>query len=183
VTAVKVHGDGEGDLVREADGSVTRYDDLPVTGDTVARLLTELFSGHWADITFGPIIEGSAWEIRLTSPPTLTIRDGYLTVDTGPWHFHLCVDDHHARGDEELARVRRVARAAFFRTDGGTCVPTSWGLRLWNGRGEQMITVFFPSPFYDAATDTRRREPEWSRTALWEDFRARWAVAPTPAEP
>ena len=85
-------------------------------------------------------------------------------------------------GDGRLARVRRVARAAFFRTDGGTCVPTSWGLRLWNGRGEQMITVFFPSPFYDAATDTRRREPEWSRTALWEDFRARWAVAQMPAE-
>jgi len=30
--------------VREADGSVSRYDDVPVTGDTVARLLTELFS-------------------------------------------------------------------------------------------------------------------------------------------
>ena len=34
-----------------------------------------------------------------------------------------------------------VGRAAFFRTDGGTCVPGAWGLRLWNGRGEQMVTV------------------------------------------
>ena len=168
-------------LAREADGSVSRYDDVPVTGDTVARMLTELFSQHWADITFGPIIEGSAWEVRLTAPPALTIRDGYLTVDTGAWHFHLCVDDHRGRGDAALAAIRRVARAALFRTDGGSCVPTSWGLRLWNGRGEQMITVFFPSPFYDHATDERRREPDWSRTKLWEDFRARWTTGQVPA--
>ena len=165
-------------VVHEADGSVTQYDDVSVAGDTVARLLDELFSGHWADITFGPLIDGSAWEVRLTTAPTLSHRDGYLTVDTGAWHFHLCVSDHRAGGNPELARARRVARTAFYRTDGGTCVPTSWGLRLWNGRGEQMISIFFPSPFYDAATDTRRREPDWSRTALWEDFRRRWAMAP-----
>jgi hypothetical protein len=165
-------------LVHETDGSVSRYDDVPVGGDAVGRLLTELFSRHWGEVTFGPVIEGSAWEIRLTAAPTLTMRDGYLTVDTGAWHFHLCVADHRAGGNPELAGARRVARAAFFRTDGGSCVPTSWGLRLWNGRGEQMITIFFPSPFYDHATETRRREPDWSRTALWEDFRARWAAAP-----
>ena len=168
-------------LVRETDGSLTRYDDVSVAGDTVARLVDEVFSRHWADVTFGPVIEGSAWEIRLTAPPTLSLRDGYLTVDTGAWHFHLCVGDHEARGNTALATMRRVARAAFFRTDGGSCVPTSWGLRLWNGRGEQMISVFFPSPFYDPATDARRREPDWSRTALWEAMRARWTAA-TPAE-
>ena len=168
-------------VVRETDGSFTRYDDVDVAGDKVARLLTTLFAEHWADITFGPIIDGSAWEVRLTAPPTLTMRDGYLTVDTGAWHFHLCVDDHRAGGDGELARARRVARAAFFKTDGGSCVPTSWGLRLWNGRGEQMITVFFPSPFYDHVTEARFREPDWTRTALWERFRAQWAPAREPA--
>ena len=54
-------------------------------------------------------------------------------------------------------------------------MPTSWGLKLWNGRGEQMITVFFPSPFYDHVTEARHHPPEWSRTALWNDFRARYA--------
>ena len=170
------------ELVRELDGTESRYHDVSVAGDTVGRLLTELFSEHWEEITFGPVIEGSAWEVRLTAPPTLTLRDGYLTVDTGTWHFHLCVADHHARGDERLASVRRVARAAFFRTDGGSCVPTSWGLRLWNGRGEQMITIFFPSPFYDHATEERRREPDWRQTALWESFRARWAATPVAVE-
>jgi hypothetical protein len=164
--------------LREADGTVTRYDDVDVAGDTVARLLGELFSKHWAEISFGPVVDGAAWEIRLTSPPTLSLRDGYLTVDTGTWHFHLCVEAHQARGNAALAAARRVARAAFFRTDGGTCVPTSWGLRLWNGRGEQMISVYFPSPFYDHTTERYRREPDWSQTTLWEDFRRRYAVAP-----
>ena len=168
-------------LVRELDGSLTRYDDVPVEGDTVARLLAELFGTHWAEVSVGPVSEGAAWEIRLTEAPTLTTRDGYLTVDTGSWHFHLCVEDHHAGGDAALAAVRRVARTAFFRTDGGSCVPTSWGLRLWNGRGEQMITIFFPSPFYDHVTDRRRREPDWTRTRLWVELRARYATTATPA--
>jgi hypothetical protein len=70
--------------------------------------------------------------------------------------------------------VRRVGRAAFFRTDGGTCVPGAWGLRLWNGRGEQMVTVFFPNPWLDDAGD-RAREPRWDRTGLWEALRRRYA--------
>ena len=49
--------------------------------------------------------------------------------------------------------------------------------RLWNGHGEQMITVFFPNPWLDE-TAARLREPRWERTALWEDLRARYADAP-----
>jgi hypothetical protein len=101
--------------------------------------------------------------------------DGYLTVDTGPWHFHLCVNDHRG-ASPALARIRRVGRAAFFRTHGGTCTPGSWGLRLWNGRGEQMITVFFPSPFLDDDLEPLNK-PCWGRTTLWEDLRRRYAGA------
>ena len=140
------------------------------------RLLAELFSQHWAEITFGPIIEGSAWEIRLTTAPTLTMRDGYLTVDTGPWHFHLCVGEHRGAPTPEQAVIRRVARAAFFHTDGGSCVPGSWGLRLWNGLGEQMITVFFPNPWLDDE-QRRTREPRWEKLALWESLRRRYSSA------
>src|SRR2546422_7207898 len=64
--------------------------------------------------------------------------DGYMTIDTGAWHFHLCVGDHRGTPSPELARLRRVARCAFFTTEGGTCAPTTWGLRLWNGRAEQI---------------------------------------------
>ena len=159
---------------READGTTTTYFDVPVAGDHVERLMHEVFGEHWAHITAGPIIEGSAWEVRFTSAPRVSMLDGYLTVDPGSWHFHLCVNDHRDAPSPELARVRRVARAAFFHTEGGSCAPASWGLRLWNGRDEQMITVLFPNPHFD--DDFRRlREPRWEKTALWEDLRRRYA--------
>ena len=161
--------------VRDADGSVTEYSEVPVAGDTVQRLLTEVFAEHWAAISVGPVIEGAAYEIRFATPPKLSMLDGYLTVDTGPWHFHLCVNDHRGAPTPERARLRRVARAAFFRTDGGSCVPGSWGLRLWNGRGEQMITVYFANPWLDDDLE-RLREPRWERTAAWDVLRARYAA-------
>lgn len=163
-----------GAVGHEAGDAATRYDEVPVAGDTVERLMTEVFREHWAAIFAGPVIEGAAWEVRFTSPPVVSMLDGYLTVDTGAWHFHLCVNDHRGAASPEQARVRRVARAAFFHTDGGTCVPGTWGLRLWNGHGEQMVTVFFPNPWLDDAGH-RVREPRWDRTALWEGLRRRYA--------
>jgi hypothetical protein len=160
-------------IERELDGTVTEYEDISLDSDRVERLLRELFTEHWARLTVGPLIQGAAWEIRFTTPPRLSLLDGYLTVDTGPWHFHLCVGETPAGGREDLARARRVARAAFFRTMGGTCSPETYGLRLWNGLGEQMITVLFPNPYYDDASN-RLREPDRARTVLWEATRRRY---------
>jgi len=155
------------------DGTTTEYDEIDASGDGVRRLLVEIFTDHWAEVFAGPIIEGAAYEIRFPEAPRLSMLDGYLTVDVGAWHFHLRVGDHRgAPGD--LARARRVARAAFFRTEGGSCVPGSWGVRLWNGRGEQMITVFFPNPHLDEQM-RRTREPRWEQTRLWEHLRDRYA--------
>jgi hypothetical protein len=162
------------DLVRNPDGTTTRYADVSVAGDTIERLLSEVFGTHWAVVSAGPVIEGAAYEIRFTAPPKLSMLDGYLTVDTGTWHFHLCVNDHRGAATAELARLRRVARAAFFHTEGGTCAPGAWGLRLWNGHGEQMITIYFPNPWLDE-DERRLREPRWERTALWEGLRRRYA--------
>ena len=158
----------------EEDGTTTEYHDVTVAGDRIERLLTELLTDHWGDVTVGPILEGAAFEIRFTTPPTLSMLDGYLTVDTGPWHFHLCVGEHRG-APAPLAKIRPVARAAFFRSTGSTCVPGSWGLRLWNGRDEQMITIFFPNPHYDERTE-QRQAPDWTKTALWESFRDRYAA-------
>lgn len=159
---------------RELDGAATEYYEVPVAGNHIERLVTELFTDHWAKLTVGPLLQGAAFEIRFTAPPKVTMLDGYLTVDTGPWHFHLCVNDHRGTKSVELARIRRVARAAFFRTLGESCSPMSWGLRLWNGRGEQMITLLFPNPYYDEQFQ-RLKEPRWDKTELWEDFLRRYA--------
>ena len=158
---------------QELDGTTTEYFELAVSGDTIERLMREIFTDHWAAVTVGPIIQGAAFEIRFSAPPKITMLDGYLTVDTGLWHFHLCVNDHRGAPNAELARIRRVARAAFFRTVGSKCTPVSFGLRLWNGWGEQMITVFFPNPYYDEAF-RRLKEPDWEKTRVWEEFRRRY---------
>ena len=61
-------------IERELDGTVTEYDDVPVAGEHIERLLRELFTEHWARITVGPIIQGAAWEIRFAQAPTLTMN-------------------------------------------------------------------------------------------------------------
>lgn len=165
-------GESRGAVEYELDGTTTTYDEVSAEGGRVERLLTELFTEHWQAITVGPLIEGAAYEIGFTSAPKVSMLDGYLTIDAGSWHFHLCVNDHRAPPSAELARVRRVARAAFFVTEGGACAGTTWGLRLWNGRGEQMITIMFPTPFYDGEWRPLP-EPQWSKLALWNDFRRR----------
>jgi hypothetical protein len=158
---------------REVDGSAIEYFDLDVTGDRIERLMTELLREHWAHLTVGPLLQGAVFEIRFAAAPKVTMLDGYLTVDLGPWHFHLCVNDHRDT-TREAAAIRRVRRAAFFRSSGGGHSPTTWGLRLWNGRGEQMVTVLFPSPYYDDRFE-RLAEPDWSKTTLWESLRQRYA--------
>ena len=161
---------------RELDGTLTEYFHLDVRGDRVERLLTELFTRHWRGLTVGPLIQGAVFEVRFTAPPRVTMLDGYMTVDPGTWHFHLCVNDHR-EAPPELAAIRRVGRAAFFRTHGAAGAghaPMTWGLRLWNGRGEQMVTVLFPSAYYSDAMELLS-EPDWRRVELWETLRAREA--------
>jgi hypothetical protein len=162
------------DAERELDGTVTEYFDVDVRGDRVERLLTELFAEHWQALTVGPLIQGAVFEIRFTAAPRVTMLDGYMTVDLGLWHFHLCVNDHRD-APAPLAAIRRVGRAAFFRTrgsGGSGHAPMSWGLRLWNGRGEQMVTILFPSAYYSDAM-APLPEPDWRRVELWERLRVR----------
>src|SRR5262249_59982014 len=97
------------------DGSTTEYTEISLRPGRLAGLLRELFEQHWREIIFGPCIQGAVFEVRLTEPPQkITMLDGYLTVDVGPWHFHLCIDEHTDVPVAELARQRQVSRAAFF---------------------------------------------------------------------
>jgi hypothetical protein len=49
---------------------------------------------------------------------------------------------------------------------------------MWNGRGEQMLTVFFPNPWIDPARQLYVAEPAWSRLELWMTLRERFAGIP-----
>lgn len=161
---------------------------------TLLSLCHDLFVTWWRGVTFGPCIEGAVFELQLTAPPeTFSVLDGYLTVvfPPGPSHFHLCIGPTRGLGaratPEALAAQRRCSRVAFTRSlSSTTCTPGSWGLRFWNGAGEQMLSVFLPSPFLD---DRQRpqRDPDWSRLQLWDELRARYLgetePQPRPAVP
>jgi hypothetical protein len=174
--------------VANLDGSSTDYFEIECTEARLLALLREVFEEHWEDVIFGPCIEGAVFEGRFGRRPALSLLDGYVTVQvpgSESWHFHLCIGPH--RGSPglptpaALAEWRRCARAAFFQSRDRAGRPSAWGLRMWNGRDEQMLTVFFPNPWIDPSRGRYVDTPDWSRLALWMTLRARHAGVP--AEP
>jgi hypothetical protein len=154
---------------------------LPLAVDeaSLEALLRDLFSNHWEEITFGPLIQGGAWEIRAPHAPTkIGMLDGYLTVVFGISHFHLCIGPHKGTRTNPtppaLARHRRTARAELYRRLDRSGMPVSWGLRLFNGEGEQQVTILLPNPFLSLDGEKVLKTPDWSRLALWDALRQRW---------
>lgn len=163
----------------DVDGTPLDVFSLPADPGSLEELLRDLFENHWREITFGPLIQGAAWEMRAERAPTrIGVLDGYLTIAFGVPHFHICIGETKGPPGKptppELARHRRTARAELYRRLGRTCVPMSWGVRLFNGAGEQQITVLLPNPFLDPVRNKVLEEPDWSRLALWDKLRARW---------
>ena len=151
---------------------------VPTTEQHLHEMLRDLFQHYWQDITFGPLLQGAAWELRTDRPPQkIVLYDGYLTVDFGCMHMHLCIGVH--RGDPDsptdptLAQLRRTTRAEFFRRINRDNTPDTWGFRLFNGGGVQQITILFPSPF--VSDDQQFYEsPKWERLKLWDELRQRY---------
>lgn len=151
---------------------------LEPTEELLHRLFTDLFRDHWKQFIFGPFTQGAVFEIKApNAPERISLNNGYLTVDFGPWHFHLCIGEYKGSPknpiDPEVARQRRTARAEFYRRLNPDGSVGSWGLRLFNGKGEQQITIFLPNPFYSDAMK-RLDAPDWSRLALWDELRRRY---------
>lgn len=165
----------------QLDGTEVVLSYFSPTEETMKALVTDLFQHHWQHIVVGPCIQGAVFEIRFAKAPRLSFLDGYVTVDLGHWHFHLCIGPHQGTPSEELRHKRPVAEIAFFEERGGWCAGGyTWGLRLWNGFGEQMVTVFLPNPFL---TDEQKvlPEPRWERLQLWYTLRAKYLGEPFPA--
>jgi hypothetical protein len=175
--------------VSEADGSVLEVFPLPTDQVSLEAILRDLFENHWQEITFGPIIQGAAWEMQAQAAPTYVgVLDGYITVAFGLPHFHICIGEHkgtHGRpAPEELARHRRTARAELYRQLDDRGAPVTLGFRLFNGQGEQQITVLLPNPFRSPTNEEVLKQPDWSRLALWDALRTRWPglTAPDPLD-
>ena len=107
-----------GNVVINVDGSRTEYHEVPTDASTLERLMREIFEQHWDDITAGPIVPGAAYELMYSKAPKVTLSAGYLTVDTGEYHFHLYLGEPEgnaaASTNPELSRQRKISRAVFF---------------------------------------------------------------------
>lgn len=151
---------------------------IPPTEELLHAILRDLFAHHWTEITFGPLIQGAAWELRTDKPPhKMVLHDGYLTIDFGLTHMHLCIGPH--RGDpyfptdSTLARQRQTVRAEFFRRINRDGTPDTWGFHMYNGQGEQQITILLPNPFVSDELQFYEA-PQWERLQLWDEVRKRY---------
>ncbi len=164
-----------GTIVEEPGNGRVELFPLDTSEAALFALCRDLFENAWQDLVFGILIQGAAWEIRAPgAPKRISLLDGYLTVDFGAWHFHICIGPHHGTRKTptppELARIRRTSRAELYRLLGPDDAPMTWGLRLFNGNGEQQMNIFFPNPFL---TDEGKisKVPDWSRLAIWDRTR------------
>jgi hypothetical protein len=166
------------ETVENPGGSFTDYTYFEPTEDKMKELSRDLFSKNWNKIVVGPCVEGAVFEIRFAEEPKLSYLDGYLTVDLGHWHFHLCIGPHKNCPSEELRKNRPVAKVGFFEMRSGKCgCIRSWGLRLWNGYGDQLTTVFLPSPFLSDEQQVLP-VPQWERLDLYYSLREKYLGEP-----
>jgi hypothetical protein len=158
---------------------------LPTDEGFLQEFLTYVFQTYWDQIVFGPLIEGAAYEFTCPcAPTTVRLFDGYLTVNFGGTHFHLCIGENKGAPKdptpEDLKARRRASKAQIFRRIDKDGAPLSWGFEMWNGAGEPMISIFFASPFLlagDKLTDT----PQWERLRMWRDIAQRYLGRPPEA--
>jgi nitrile hydratase accessory protein len=150
---------------------------VQVDTDTLHAILTTVLAGPWwASVRYGPLIQGAAYELRLRRRPSLSMDDGYVTIDDGGGHVHVCIGAHTGSPEHpvsaHLAGRRRCRHAELYRTwlDGA---PTSWGWRMYNGDDDQQLNVLLPNPFLDDE-DAFLDVPDWSRLACWDDVRRRF---------
>jgi hypothetical protein len=123
----------------------------------------------------GITVSNAIWDMM-----KLSMLDGYLTIGFDGWHVHLCIGEHRGTPDNPvdpvLARRRQCAHAELQRS-WAAGAPCSWMVRLFNGDGDQQLTVLLPHPFLD---DEQRivDAPDWGRLELWDRLRERFLGLP-----
>ncbi|MEM9388713.1 MAG: hypothetical protein AAGA68_26970 [Pseudomonadota bacterium] len=171
-----------GRIVQEEGNGTLELFDLPVETELLERLLTDVYANYWDRIHFGTCVQGGVWEVKApNAPQKIALCDGYLTVDFGVWHFHICIGENAGTvrnpTSSVLAARRRTAKAQLYRGLREDGRPATWGLRLYNGAGEQQMTVFLPNPYL--SFDQRvLKEPDFSHLQLWDHLRQAYLDLP-----
>jgi hypothetical protein len=167
-----------GRLVEEIGNGKLEIFDLDTSEAFLTELLTDLFTNYWNGIQFGTLIQGAVYEFKASQAPVkVSSLDGYLTVDFGTWHFHICIGENKGTKrspiSSELAYIRKTSRAELYRRLNPDGSIGGWGLRLFNGQNENQLTVFLPGPFLSDELKFLK-EPDWSRLALWDYLRQKY---------
>lgn len=167
------------EMVENLDGTISSFTYFDVREIDLEGMITELYQHHWDKILTTYVVQGAVFELFSKKPEKIGMLDGYLTVDTGDWHIHLCIGENQGNrakheNKKELQHVRQVAKGAFIHQTNGTCTPESWSLRLWNGNEEQMINIIFPSPYLNEEMQPQRKNPDWKKLELWKEIRRKY---------
>ncbi|MCV6591231.1 MAG: hypothetical protein OIF57_19755 [Marinobacterium sp.] len=171
-----------GRIVEEEGNGTLEIFDLPVDTDFLLELLTDVYDNYWDQIHFGTAVQGAVWEVRApNAPERISLHDGYLTIDFGHWHFHLCIGVHKGTGrnpaSEALSQHRRTSVAQLYRNLDRDGRPVSWGLRMFNGKNEQQMTVFLPNPNL-SIEQTYLKKPDLSKLEMWNHLREKYLGLP-----
>ncbi len=159
-----------GEIIQQMDGTYELFP-LPTDTETLRSILDDCLA-EWKHIRIGMLVPGAVWEIKPPCPPCLGFLDGYLTVDFREWHLHLCIGEQRS-APPEVAQLRRTARAEMYRRLNPSQQPTSWGFRLFNGGGQQQITILLPNPHLDDRQNYLDC-PDWTRLYLWDRLRQKY---------
>jgi hypothetical protein len=163
----------------DPDGKTEDVWALPTDEQFLFALLTDLFDNYYDKLCWGPLLTGAAYELKAPGKPKrIDLSDGFLTVHWGDkGHIHLCIGAISIPADRpnaaEMIAHRRPGRAEFFRTLDRDGYPHTWGLRIFNGKDEPQITVFFPNPYVNDV-DEVVTNPDWSRIEVWEQLLPRY---------
>ncbi|MEH2107725.1 (2Fe-2S) ferredoxin domain-containing protein [Nostoc sp.] len=157
------------------EGSI-EYEYFDCSTDVLSSLLYSLFQQNWQQVGVGHIVQGGVLELEFNAPSKICILyDGYLTVVTEGWHLHLCIEANlggpHCKTPLELRQQRQVNRAAFYRRFNAEGIPRSWGIDLWNGADENLMTIFLPNPYVEGENLLPEGKPNLSKLALYEELR------------
>jgi hypothetical protein len=159
-----------GDIIQQLDGTYELFP-LPTDQDTLYGIIRDCLE-EWEHIRIGMLVPGAVWEIKPPREPRIGFLDGYVTVDFQEWHLHLCIGESKA-APPEVVRQRRTSRAELYRRLNPAQQPTAWGFRLFNGGGQQQITVLLPNPHLDEQQNYED-QPVWDRLYLWDRLRQKY---------
>jgi hypothetical protein len=152
---------------------VAHHWELPTDTDYLQSFLTDLFERYWNRVTYGPILDGIAYEWTCpAAPDRFELNAGYFTIGFNGPHFHLCLGPG-AVPDTPDGRKRMPGVARLFRSLDPRGCPNSWGFELKDGAGRALMSIYFDNPFL-TGPDRLAEAPEWHRLSMWRDIMWRY---------